>query len=149
MVMLLNKSIPPFFILNKVKYDIMYVLMVSSAGLFITDRWWESLKVRDSIVNDPRSFVIQQKTLVARGNETAVRKISLRRVAWYYSLGQSLRGLNPTAGLENLTSEEEMEEIRQHNNKSLALLSLHGNDIRELKEEDLPRPFQPEKFYVL
>lgn len=168
--MLLNKTIPARYILNKVKYDLIYVLIVSLAVLFITerykqllpempltipafigtaisillsfklnqsyDRWWEARKVWGSIVNDSRTFVIQLQTLTKNGNETAVRKMALRQIAWCYSLGQSLRGLSPAEGLEKYISAAELEEIKQHNNKPLALLHLHGMDIKELKEKN-------------
>lgn len=168
--MLLNKRIPAYYIVNKVKYDLVYVLIVSLLVLFITDRyqellpempltipafigtaisillsfklsqsydrWWEARKVWGSIVNDSRSFVIQLNTLTAKGNNVTIKKIAYRQIAWCYSLGQSLRGLNPTENLENFISPEDLEEIKQHNNKPLALLHLHGMDIKDLKENN-------------
>lgn len=65
-----------------------------------------------------------------------VKKIALRQIAWCYSLGQTLRGLSPTENLENLISNEDLEEIKLHNNKPLAIINLHGNDIKKLKEEN-------------
>jgi ion channel-forming bestrophin family protein len=168
--MLLNKRIPAYYILNKVKYDLVYVLIVSLSVLFITDRykevlpempltipafigtaisillsfklsqsydrWWEARKVWGAIVNDSRSFVIQLQTLTAKGNDTVVKKIAFRQIAWCYSLGQSLRGLNATENLDEFISPEDIEEIQKHNNKPLALLQLHGKDIKELKEQN-------------
>lgn len=168
--MLLNKRIPAYYILNKVKYDLGYVLIVSLSVLFITDRykellpempltipafigtaisillsfklsqsydrWWEARKVWGAIVNDSRSFVIQLQTLTSKGNDKIVKKIAFRQIAWCYSLGQSLRGLNPTENLDKYISPEDLEEIQQHNNKPLALLHLHGKDIKELKEKN-------------
>ena len=168
--MLLNQKIPAVYIINKVKYDLIYVLFVSLIVLFITekyqhllpempltipafigtaisillsfklnqsyDRWWEARKVWGAIVNDSRSFGIQLQTLIAKGNETIIRKIAFRQIAWCYSLGQSLRGLNPTAGIENYISPEDMEAIKPHTNKPLALLQLHGQNIKELKENN-------------
>jgi putative membrane protein len=166
--MLLNKRIPAYYILNKVKYDLVYVLIVSLSVLYITDRykelipempltipafigtaisillsfklsqsydrWWEARKVWGAIVNDSRSFVIQLQTLTAKGNDTTVKKIAFRQIAWCYSLGQSLRGLNATENLDTFISPEDLEEIQKHNNKPLALLNLHGRDIKNLKE---------------
>jgi ion channel-forming bestrophin family protein len=166
--MLLNKNIPASFIFNKVKYDLVYVLIVSLSVLFITekykellpempltipafigtaisillsfklsqsyDRWWEARKVWGAIVNDSRSFVIQLQTLTANGNKEIIKKIAYRQIAWCYSLGQSLRGLNATENLDKFISEEELKEIQQHNNKPLALLQLHGKDIKHLKD---------------
>lgn len=100
------------------------------------ERWWEARKVWGAIVNDSRSLVIQLRTLAAKGNDAKIKKIAFRQIAWCYSLGQSLRGLNPMENLEKYISPEDLEEIKQHNNKPLALLSLHGMDIKELKEND-------------
>jgi len=165
--MLLNKRIPFFYIINKIKYDLVYVLIVSLVVLFITekyqkllpempltipafigtaisillsfklsqsyDRWWEARKVWGAIVNDSRSFVIQLQSLTPDVNEGVVKKIAFRQIAWCYCLGQSLRGLNPTENLEKFISPEDLGEIKNHNNKPLALLQLHGKDIKALK----------------
>jgi putative membrane protein len=168
--MLINKRIPAKYIINKVKYDIVYVSIVSLCVHLVSerfqellpempltipafigtaisvllsfkisqsyDRWWEARKVWGSIVNDSRSLVIQLKTFTSAGNEPAVRKIAFRQIAWCYSLGQSLRGLDPTGKLEEFISREELDEIRKHNNKPLALLNLHGKDIKDLKDRN-------------
>ncbi|HEX8516348.1 MAG TPA: bestrophin family ion channel [Bacteroidia bacterium] len=166
--MLVNKRIPATYILNKVRYDLVYVLIVSitvhllsarfqrllpempwSIPAFIGtaisillsfkisqsyDRWWEARKVWGSIVNDSRSLVIQLKSFTSNGNDQIIKKIAFRQIAWCYSLGQSLRGLDPTQNLNNLITEDELSEIKQHNNKPLALLYLHSQDIKGLKE---------------
>ena len=168
--MLLNKNIPATFILNKVKFDLVYVLIVSISVLLITeeykellpempltipafigtaisillsfklsqsyDRWWEARKVWGSIVNDSRSLIIQLQSFTTKGNEATIKKIAKRQIAWCYSLGQSLRGLNATENLEHYISEEELQEIKKHQNKPLALLQLHGKDIKELREKN-------------
>ncbi|MBP7810462.1 MAG: hypothetical protein KA163_14305 [Bacteroidia bacterium] len=166
--MLLNKRIPAYYILNKVKYDLIYVLLLSLTVLFITerykqllpempltipafigtaisillsfklsqsyDRWWEARKIWGAIVNDSRSFVIQLQTLTAKGNDTTIKKIALRQIAWCYSLAQTLRELDPIENLEKYISAEDLKEIQQHSNKPLALLQLHSKDIKELKD---------------
>lgn len=166
--MLLNKRIPFSYIINKVKYDLLYVLIVSLTVLLITgkyhvllpevpltipaflgtaisillsfklsqsyDRWWEARKIWGAIVNDSRSLVIQLKNLTSKGNDEAIKKIALRQIAWCYSLGQSLRGLSPVDNLKGFISTEDLNEINEHNNKPLALLYLHGRDIKHLKE---------------
>lgn len=168
--MLLNKQIPASYILNKVKYDAVIVLIVSLSTLYITekyndllpdmplpipafigtaisillsfklsqsyDRWWEARKIWGAIVNDSRSFVIQLQSLTSKGNDVTIKKISFRQIAWCYSLGQSLRGLNPIENLDKFLTPEDLEEIKQHNNKPLALLYLHGQDIKNLKENN-------------
>ncbi len=168
--MLLNKQIPATYILNKVKYDLIYVLIVSLLVLLITerfkeflpempltipafigtaisillsfklsqsyDRWWEARKIWGAIVNDSRSFVIQLQSFVAKGNEPTIKKLAFRQIAWCYSLGQSLRGLNPTENLDKFISSDDFNEIQQHANKPLALLQLHGKEIKNLKESN-------------
>ena len=168
--MLLNKRIPAYYILNKVKYDLVYIFILSGSVWFLTnrysellpeipltipafigtaisillsfklsqsyDRWWEARKVWGAIVNDSRSLVIQLQSLTANGNEGMIKKIAKRQIAWCYALGQSLRGLNPTENLNKYISPNELEFIQNHNNKPLALLHLHGMDIKALKENN-------------
>lgn len=167
--MLLNKRIPVSYILGKVKYDLVYVLIVSLLVLFITekyqaqlpdmpltipafigtaisillsfklsqsyDRWWEARKVWGSIVNDSRSFVIQLQTLTTKESEPLVKKIALRQIAWCYCLTQTLRENDPLKNLEKYISVEEMEELKKHDSMPLAILQLHGKDIKELKDK--------------
>lgn len=168
--MLINKRIPLSYITNKIKYDLVYVLVVSVLVIYLTDhykeflpempltipafigtaisillsfklnqsydRWWEARKVWGAIVNDSRSFVIQLQTLTEKGNDALIKKIAFRQIAWCFSLGQSLRGLNPTENIEQFISPEDLDEIKQHNNKPLALLQLHAKDIRNLKDNN-------------
>jgi putative membrane protein len=98
------------------------------------DRWWEARKVWGAIVNDSRSLTMQLLTLTANGNHEAIRKIAMRQIAWCYSLGQSLRGLNATDNIEKYLSPADMQEILQHHNKPLALLNQHSKDIKNLKD---------------
>ena len=98
------------------------------------DRWWEARKIWGAIVNDSRSFVIQLQSLTSKGNEEKIKKMAFRQIAWCYSLGQSLRELNPTDNLDGLISKEDLKEIKKHKNKPLALLQLNASDIKQLKE---------------
>lgn len=99
------------------------------------DRWWEARKIWGSIVNDSRSFVLQLQSFVARENQKEVKEIAFRHIAWCYSLGQSLRGLDATENLTNFISKEDLQEIEKHSNKPLALLQLNTLQILELKEK--------------
>ena len=98
------------------------------------DRWWEARKVWGAIVNDSRSLVIQLQSLTSKGNDEKIKKIAFRQIAWCYSLGQSLRELIATDNLDEFISDEELKEIKKHNNKPLALLQLNVGDIKQLKE---------------
>lgn len=101
------------------------------------DRWWEARKIWGAIVNDSRSFVLQMQSFIKKGNDDAVKRISYRHIAWLYSLGQSLRGQNPTENIEQFLTEEEILLIQKHNNKPLAILQLNSDDIAKLKESEL------------
>lgn len=165
--MLLNKRIPAKYILNKVKYDLIYVLVVCVAVIGITisfhdvlpdlpltipafigtaisillsfklnqsyDRWWEARKIWGSIVNDSRSFVIQLFSFVNKNNDEIIKKLALRQIAWCNSLWKSLRGLDPIENIDEFLTANDLQEIKEHNNKPLALLNLHGKDLKELR----------------
>lgn len=97
------------------------------------DRWWEARKIWGSIVNDSRSLTIQLKGLVSGNNDDITRKMVFRQMAWCYSLANSLRKLDPLAGLDKLISKEEIDQLRSHDNKPLALLQYHSKDLKDLR----------------
>lgn len=168
--MLINKRVPYSYILNKVKFEILYVLIVILVVLFLTDhfreilpeipltipaflgtaisillsfklnqsydRWWEARKVWGSIVNDSRSFVIQLQSFSSKGNEKTIKKMAYRQIAYCYSLGQTLRGLDPIENISEFISDEDLLEIKKHNNKPLSLIQLHAKDLKALKDGD-------------
>ena len=167
--MLLNKPISIKYILNKIKYEMLFVLIISLLTHYLTyqlrallpempltipafigtaisillsfklnqsyDRWWEARKVWGSIVNDSRSFVLQLQSLLAKGNESVIKKIAYRQIAWCYGLGQSLRGLNPIDNMEKFMTSDELTVANTHRNVPLALLQLHSSDIAELRKD--------------
>jgi len=96
------------------------------------DRWWEAGKVWGAIVNDSRSFALQVKAFLeeqALGAEAAqavVRQLVYRQIAWCYSLGQTLRGQDALAHVDQYLPREELAYLRGHNNKPFALLALHS-----------------------
>src|SRR5205823_13926410 len=95
------------------------------------DRWWEARKVWGAIVNDSRSFVVQLQSFLDKDDANLIEKIAYRQIAWCYCLGQSLRGLDPVAGIEPLITEEDRVEILKHVNKPLALIQLHARNITQ------------------
>jgi len=105
------------------------------------DRWWEARKVWGAIVNDSRSFALQVKAFLlddllgAAAAQAAVKQLVHRQIAWCYSLSQALRGEDPTADLASFLTAEELAYIRQHNNKPLALLALHANHLKSLRQQ--------------
>lgn len=99
------------------------------------DRWWEARKIWGNIVNESRTLVLQLQSFVRPGNDETIRSITLRHIAWCFSLGQSLRGINPVSNLDKYLNSQEMEYIQNHHNKPLAILQLNTRCIAQLKDE--------------
>jgi len=99
------------------------------------DRWWEARKIWGTIVNESRSFVLQLQSFVSKDKQDQIKEIAYRQIAWCFSLGQSLRGLDALENLNKYISESDLEKIKSHNNKPLALLQLNALQITDLKDE--------------
>ena len=95
------------------------------------DRWWEARKVWGAIVNDSRSLTIQLQSFLNEKN--TIRKIAFRQIAWCYSLGQSLRGLNPLEKLDHYFDPGDFDNLLDHLNKPLAILQQNAREIKALK----------------
>jgi ion channel-forming bestrophin family protein len=98
------------------------------------DRWWEARRIWGSIVNDSRNLVLQLQSFVFDNNDD-IRKITFRQIAWCYSLGQSLRGLDPLTKLDSFLTAEDINKITRHKNKPLAILQLNTHHISQLRLE--------------
>ena len=99
------------------------------------ERWWEARKIWGSIVNDSRNLIIQLQSFVQNDDET-VRRIALRQICWSYTLGDTLRGLDPNERFKNYLSPADVEFVHQHTNKALAILQLNAQDIAALKQRE-------------
>lgn len=109
------------------------------------DRWWEARKIWGAIVNDSRTIVRQALTLAQnkRGSlEKEQRLFAYRQIAWCYALGESLRGFDPHADMENYLPEDELEFLKKHDNVPNALLLLHSLDIERWHNKELLNDFQ-------
>lgn len=111
------------------------------------DRWWEARVVWGSIVNDSRTFTRQVLSFiqVPYDNEEVSefqRKMVDRQTAWCYSLGQSLRKLDPLQGLERLMTKKEMNFVAAHDSVPYALINLQAKDIRMALDEGWINEFQ-------
>ena len=98
------------------------------------DRWWEARKIWGAIVNDSRTFTLQLQSFLSQENDSAIRQLAFRQVAWCFCLGQSLRGLNPLDNLERYISEDDIKKISSQSNKPLAILQLNALQIGQLKK---------------
>jgi putative membrane protein len=100
------------------------------------DRWWEARKIWGTIVNESRSFTLQMQSFIAIGNDQEIKQMAFRHIAWCFCLGQTLRGLDPIENLDRFISPVDVEKVKLHNNKPLALLQLNTLQIAELKRND-------------
>ena len=167
-IMLINKRIPISYILDKIKLEVCFVLLIGLLVHYLTsefrafipempiaipafigtaisvilsfklnqsyDRWWEARKIWGSIVNDSRSFVLQLQSFVKSEKQSEIKQIAYRHIAWCFSLGQSLRGLDAMQNLENYIDENDLQTIKKHHNKPLALLQLNTLQMAKLRE---------------
>jgi putative membrane protein len=166
--MLLDNKFPLGYMVKKVSFDLVIVILVGLCAQFITeryknvlpeiplnipiflgtaisillsfkmnqsyDRWWEARKIWGSIVNDSRNLVIQLQTFLSREQVASISTIAFRQIAWCYCLGQSLRGQPPLENLHEFLSPEDMEHLKSHNNKPLAIVQLNAQNLQQLKE---------------
>lgn len=111
------------------------------------DRWWEARQVWGAIVNDSRTLARQvlnftesqyEEDMVHQWRQRMVR----RQIAWCYSLGQSLRRMNPVNGLDKYLSKRELDVLSRFNNVPMALLDQHGKDLRRALEEGYINRYQ-------
>ena len=106
------------------------------------DRWWEARIIWGAIVNDSRSLVIQALRFSNERNRDTVIRIAHRQAAWCYSLGQSLRHLDPFDNTGELLSESDRRYVEAQSNVPLAILDLHAADIAQLHKEGTLNDFQ-------
>lgn len=112
------------------------------------DRWWEARKAWGAIITDSRLFVLELKTFVdttklAPGDaKTIIQKMAHRQICWCYSLGESLRNLDPSATINHYLSAEETAFILSQTNKAYAMLGLHMDDLKNLTEQEAINLYQ-------
>jgi putative membrane protein len=111
------------------------------------DRWWEARQIWGAIVNDSRTLARQVLAFTeSQYEEDEVhqmrQRIIRRQIAWCYSLGQSLRRLNPTAGLDKFLSRRDLESLSRFNNVPMAMLDQHARDLRRCLEEGYINRYQ-------
>lgn len=105
------------------------------------DRWWEARTIWGAIVNDSRSFSRQVLSFMDNSYDSEEisnfrERMIRRQIAWCYSLGQSLRGLDALEGLERHISKRELAFVSRYSHVPMALLELHARDLNHaLKHE--------------
>ncbi|MXN90660.1 hypothetical protein GR160_05430 [Flavobacterium sp. Sd200] len=102
------------------------------------DRWWEARKVWGAIVNDSRTFVLQMQAFIKSGNATEdIKTMAYRQIAWCYSLGQSLRDLEPLANCDAFLSKDDIDSLKINNNKPLGILQLNVLQISDIHQKGI------------
>ncbi|MFB9863824.1 hypothetical protein EFA69_09120 [Rufibacter immobilis] len=111
------------------------------------DRWWEARTLWGAIVNDSRTLARQILNFVETPynsvealyfKETFVK----RQIAWCYTLGQSLRGVDPWQNAEKLMPGEQKMYLMEYTNKPVGLLELHGQSLRKAYKEGWINKYQ-------
>lgn len=98
------------------------------------DRWWEARKVWGALVNDSRSFTRALLNYVD-DDEPTVKKMIYRHIGFLYALKASLRGTVDEINIKYLT-EDDLNEIKKHNNKHNALLNIQSRDLQMLSKSN-------------
>lgn len=111
------------------------------------DRWWEARIIWGAIVNDSRTWVRQLVTFISYGNKKSaefhlIRDMSLRQVAWNYSLARNLRKQNPIHDLKELISEEELRQLNGKHNIPNALLYTQAEKLKYAHKNNLIDTYQ-------
>ncbi|THU41888.1 hypothetical protein FAM09_07250 [Niastella caeni] len=111
------------------------------------DRWWEARQIWGAIVNDSRTLARQILNFTeSQYEEDEVQQLRQRMIrrqmAWCYSLGQSLRRLNPTSGLDKFLSRRDLENLSRYNNVPVALLDQQARDLKRALEEGYLNRYQ-------
>ena len=111
------------------------------------DRWWEARQIWGAVVNDSRTLARQILSFTeSQYEEDEVQQMRQRMIrrqmAWCYALGQSLRRLNPTSGLDKFLNRRDLESLSRFNNVPMALLDQHARDLRRGLEEGYINRYQ-------
>ena len=111
------------------------------------DRWWEARIVWGAIVNDSRTFARQILSLMedplAPDHIDGFKKRMIKRqIAWCYALGKGLRRDDPMPMISKFVSEEELEYLKDFDNKHVGLVQLHARDLNNALKQGWVNPYQ-------
>lgn len=111
------------------------------------DRWWEARIVWGAIVNDSRTFARQVLSLMEDPLDPDridgfKKRMIKRQIAWCYALGKGLRRDDPMPMISKFVSEEELEYLKDFDNKHVGLVQLHGRDLNNALKQGWVNPYQ-------
>lgn len=96
------------------------------------DRWWEARKIWGSIVNDSRKLIILLQSYLP-SDDDVIKRIARKQMSFNYVLGNSLRKQNPYLYVNDLLTDDELNTLESNSNKSLGILSMITEDVKQLK----------------
>lgn len=111
------------------------------------DRWWEARIVWGAIVNDSRTFARQILSLMEDPLDPDridgfKKRMIKRQIAWCYALGKGLRRDDPMPMISKFVSEEELEYLKDFDNKHVGLVQLHARDLNNALKQGWVNPYQ-------
>ncbi|MCF0069040.1 hypothetical protein LZD49_01070 [Dyadobacter sp. CY261] len=111
------------------------------------DRWWEARIIWGAIVNDSRTFARQILSLVEDPLEPEridgfKKRMIKRQIAWCYALGKGLRKDDPMPMISKFVSEDEVEYLKDYDNKHVGIIQLHARDLNNALKQGWVNPYQ-------
>ena len=105
------------------------------------DRWWEARKIWGAIVNDSRKLIVMLKSYIPT-DDTMIKKIAYKQIAFSYILGNSLRGVEKLKYGKEFLEKEDLDKLSKNKNVPLSILDSITNDVRTLESEGKLNSFQ-------
>lgn len=111
------------------------------------DRWWEARIVWGAIVNDSRTLARQilylmEDPLDPDRIDGFKKRMIKRQIAWCYALGKGLRRDDPMPMISKFVSEDELEYLKDFDNKHVGLVQLHARDLNNALKQGWVNPYQ-------
>ncbi|GGM87782.1 hypothetical protein GCM10010967_20470 [Dyadobacter beijingensis] len=111
------------------------------------DRWWEARIIWGAIVNDSRTFARQILSLMEDPLEPEridgfKKRMIKRQIAWCYALGKGLRRDDPMPMISKFVSEDEVEYLKDFDNKHVGIIQLHARDLNNALKQGWVNPYQ-------
>ncbi len=111
------------------------------------DRWWEARIVWGAIVNDSRTLARQILSLMEDPLDPDridgfKKRMIKRQIAWCYALGKGLRRDDPMPMISKFVSEDELEYLKDFDNKHVGLVQLHARDLNNALKQGWVNPYQ-------
>lgn len=111
------------------------------------DRWWEARIIWGAIVNDSRTFARQILSLVEDPLDPEridgfKKRMIRRQIAWCYALGKGLRRDDPMPMISKFVSEDELEYLKDYDNKHVGIIQLHARDLNNALKQGWVNPYQ-------